>query len=43
MKQTAHTCLFAATVLALTAHAAQAQTAKRGGQLKFAVSAEPPN
>jgi peptide/nickel transport system substrate-binding protein len=43
MKLPTQTCLLAAAALALTAHATNAQTPKKGGQLKFAVSAEPPN
>ena len=43
MRHTAPTCLVVAAALALGAHAASAQTPKRGGILKFAVSAEPPN
>jgi len=43
MKHKVPTCLIAAAALAFGAHAASAQTPKRGGQLKFAVSAEPPN
>ena len=43
MKHTVPTCLIAAAALAFSAHAASAQTPKRGGILKFAVSAEPPN
>jgi peptide/nickel transport system substrate-binding protein len=43
MKHKVPTCLIAAAALALGAHAGSAQTPKRGGVLKFAVSAEPPN
>ena len=36
------TCLLAAAAIALAAFPATAQTPKRGGELRFAVSAEPP-
>jgi peptide/nickel transport system substrate-binding protein len=43
MKSRTIACILTGTALAVAATAAQAQTPKRGGTLKFAVSAEPPD